>query len=73
MAYGGNVNPSRNRKGEAGNPPPTGARASALPDRGLGSRPTQDVGQDREIGQPINSEKCSETTEGVARESEGRT
>ena len=32
VAHGGNVNPSRNRKGEAGNPPPTGARASALPD-----------------------------------------
>jgi hypothetical protein len=25
-----------------------------------------------EIGQPNNSEKCSETAEGVARESEGR-
>ncbi len=25
----------------------------------------------REIGQPINSEECSETTEGVTRESEG--
>jgi hypothetical protein len=25
-----------------------------------------------EIGQPINSENCSETAEGVARESEGR-
>ena len=34
MAYGGTVNPPRNRKGEAGNPPPTGARASALPDAG---------------------------------------
>ena len=32
VAYGGTVNPPRNRKGEAGNPPPTGARASALPD-----------------------------------------
>ena len=29
------MNPPRNRKGWAGNPPPTGARASALPDRGL--------------------------------------
>ena len=35
VAYGGTVNPPRNRKGGAGNPPPTGARASALPDRGL--------------------------------------
>ena len=32
VAYGGTVNPLRNRKGGAGNPPPTGARASALPD-----------------------------------------
>lgn len=32
VAHGGNVNPSRNRKGETGNPPPVGARASALPD-----------------------------------------
>ena len=31
VAYGGTVNPPRNRKGGAGNPPPTGARASALP------------------------------------------
>ena len=29
-------------------------------------------GEDLEIGQPINSENCSETAEGVARESEGR-
>ena len=33
VAYGGTVNPSRNRKGGAGNPPPTGARVSALPDK----------------------------------------
>ena len=32
MVYGGTVNPPRYRKGGAGNPPPTGARASALPD-----------------------------------------
>ena len=35
MAYGGTVNPPRNRKGGAGNPPPTGARASALPNGGV--------------------------------------
>ena len=35
VAYGGTVNPPRYRKGGAGNPPPTGARASALPDGGL--------------------------------------
>ena len=32
VAQGGTVNPPRNRKGGAGNPPPKGARASALPD-----------------------------------------
>src|SRR5437899_42823 len=40
--------------------------------RGLSSRQTQQVVRDLEIGQPINSEECSETAEGVARESEGR-
>src|SRR4029077_6847801 len=38
----------------------------------LSSRQTQQVVRDLEIGQPINSENCSETAEGVARESEGR-
>src|ERR1700730_12603055 len=38
---------------------------------GLSSRQTQDVVRDREIGQPSNSEKCSETADGVTRESEG--
>ena len=32
VAYGGTVTPPCNRKGRDGNPPPTGARASALPD-----------------------------------------
>ena len=40
--------------------------------RGLGSRQTQEVVRDLEIGQPINSEECSEAAEGVTRESEGR-
>src|ERR1700732_2770762 len=40
--------------------------------RDLSSRKTQYVVRDLEIGQPINSEWCSETAEGVARESEGR-
>src|ERR1700682_4148461 len=40
--------------------------------RGLSSRQTQQAVRDREIGQPINSEKCSETADGVTRESEGR-
>src|SRR6516164_4923719 len=39
--------------------------------RGLSSRPTQDVVRDPEIGQPSNSKKCSETADGVTRESEG--
>ena len=39
--------------------------------RGLSSGPTQDVVRDLEIGQPGNSEKCSETADGVTRESEG--
>ena len=40
--------------------------------RGLSSRQTQYVARDLEIGQPINSEECSETADGVTRESEGR-
>src|SRR5258707_13757991 len=39
--------------------------------RDLSSRRTQHVVRDLEIRQPINSEECSETAEGVARESEG--
>src|SRR3974377_994455 len=40
--------------------------------RGLSSRQTQQAVRDREIGQPSNSETCSETADGVTRESEGR-
>ena len=40
--------------------------------RGLSSRETQQVARDVEIGQPINSDQCSEAADGVARESEGR-
>jgi RNA-directed DNA polymerase len=39
--------------------------------RGLSSRPTQDAVRDLEIGPPSNSKKCSETADGVTRESEG--
>ena len=39
--------------------------------RGLSSRQTQEAVRDREIGQPNNSETCSETADGVTRESEG--
>ena len=45
VAQGGTVNPPRNRKGGAGNPPPTGARAIALPDRDFGSRHLPPVGR----------------------------
>src|SRR5712675_516462 len=40
--------------------------------RSLSSRQTQQVVRDREIGQPNNSETCSEAADGVTRESEGR-
>src|SRR5271170_4845795 len=39
--------------------------------RGLSSRQTQQVVRDQEIGQPNNSETCSEAADGVTRESEG--
>src|SRR5271168_4572312 len=40
--------------------------------RDLSSRQTQQVMRDLEIGQPINSEQCSEVADGVTRKSEGR-
>src|SRR5271169_3369724 len=40
--------------------------------RDLSSRQTQQVRRDLEIGQPINSEQCSEIADGVTRKSEGR-
>src|SRR6202022_574294 len=49
-----------------------GSRVTPVEGRDLSSRLTQQVVRDLEIGQPINSENCSETAEGVARESEGR-
>ena len=39
--------------------------------RDLSSRQTQYVVKDLEIGQPINSDECSETADGVARNSKG--
>src|SRR5882757_3190270 len=47
------------------------SRVTPVEGRDLSSRQTQQVVRDLEIGQPINSENCSETAEGVARESEG--
>ena len=49
-----------------------GSRVTPVEGRDLSSRQTQDVVRDLEIGQPINSEQCSEAADGVARESEGR-
>src|SRR5271169_6943520 len=39
--------------------------------RGLSSRQMQQVARDQEIGQPNNSETCSEAADGVTRKSEG--
>jgi hypothetical protein len=47
------------------------SRVMPVEGRSLSSRQTQDVVRDLEIGQPINSEKCSETADGVTRKSEG--
>src|SRR6202051_4039219 len=49
-----------------------GNRVTPVEGRDLRSTQTQQVVRDLEIGQPINSERCSETAEGAARESEGR-
>ena len=51
VAYGGTVNPPRYRKGGAGNPPPTGARTSALPNGGKFDR--HQVAAVRERGLPL--------------------
>src|SRR5713226_993686 len=48
-----------------------GSRVTPVEGRDLSSRQTQYVVKDLEIGQPINSENCSEAADGVARESEG--
>src|ERR1700675_407408 len=53
-------------------PPPTrhrGSRVTPVEGRDLSSRQTQYVVKDMEIGKPINSNKCSEAADGVARES----
>src|SRR5216684_7738880 len=52
-------------------PPPTryrGSRVTPVEGRDLSSRQTQYVVKDLEIGKPINSNKCSEAADGVARE-----
>src|SRR3974390_3200916 len=71
-----NRTPARDRPGALGRRRGSQYRGSrVMPGEGrdLSSRRTQDVVKDLEIGQPINSEECSEAAEGVARESEGRT
>src|SRR6516165_3343256 len=70
-----NRTPVRDRPGALGwrrGPQYRGSRVMPVEGRGLGSRQTQEVVRDLEIGQPINSEECSETADGVTRESEGR-
>jgi hypothetical protein len=46
-----------------------GSRVMPVEGRDLSSRRTQYVVKGLEIGQPINSEECSETADGVTRES----
>src|SRR5262249_34042773 len=76
-AWSGMINrmPARDRPGALGwrrGSQYRGSRVTPVEGRGLSSRRTQHVVRDLEIGQPINSEECSETADGVARESEGR-
>src|ERR1700675_2799720 len=70
-----NRTPARDRPGALGwrrGSQYRGSRVTPVEGRDLSSRQTQQVVRDLEIGEPINSEWCSETAEGVARESEGR-
>src|SRR6202171_29264 len=46
-----------------------GSRVTPVEGRDLSSRQTQYVVKDLEIGKPINSNKCPEAADGVARES----
>src|SRR6516225_3291764 len=70
-----NRTPVRDRLGALGwrrGPQYRRSRVMPVEGRGLSSRQTQQAVRDREIGQPNNSETCSEAADGVARESEGR-
>src|SRR5882672_11327791 len=76
-AWSGMINrtPARDRPGALGwrrGSQYRGSRVMPVEGRGLSSRQTQQVVRDREIGQPNNSETCSEAADGVTRESEGR-
>ena len=62
VTYGGTMTPPCNRKGRAGKPPPTGARASALPDLlmladfGSSARhPTASCGAERSHPPPLDA------------------
>src|SRR6516162_1967517 len=66
-----NRTPARDRPGALGwrrGSQYRGSRVTPVEGRDLSSRQTQDAVRDPEIGQPINSEECSETAGGVARE-----
>src|SRR5580700_11971974 len=70
-----NRTPARERPGALGSRRGSlyrGSRVMPVEERDLSSRRTHYVVRDLEIGQPINSEECSETADGVACESEGR-
>src|SRR6478672_7533390 len=66
-----NRTPARDRPGALGwrrGSQYRGSRVTPVEGRDLSSRLTQQVVRDLEIGQPINSENCSETAEGVHEE-----
>src|SRR5882724_3469381 len=76
-AWSGMINrtPARDRPGALGwrrGSQYRGSRVMPVEGRGLSSRQTQQAARGREIGQPNNSETCSEAADGVTRESEGR-
>src|SRR5882724_5339828 len=67
-----NRKPARDRLGALGwrrGSQYRGSRVTPGEGRDLSSRLTQQMVRDLEIGQPINSENCSETADGVARAS----
>src|ERR1700732_5208839 len=68
-----NRTPARDRLGALGwrrGSQYRGSRVMPVEGRGLSSRQTQQAVRDRGIGQPNNSETCSEAADGVARKSE---
>src|SRR6266850_1482250 len=74
MAWSAMTNrmPARDRSGALGwrrGSQYRGSRVTPVEGKDLSSRQTQYVVKDLEIGQPINSNKCSEAADGVARAS----